>query len=289
MLRILPKTAGEAPSESSYDGLSLEHRDPDLIRAYLPATELFSRYYFRVRYHGLENVSARPTMFVGNHSGGLTTPDSAMTAHALWSRLGVEHPTFALIHWSMFRIPPLARPLMKLGGVAATARMADLVLQSGASLLIYPGGGDEAYRSFANRNKVDLGGRSAYVRLAMRHEVPIVPVVALGGHNTLVVLSDGERIARALRLDQFGVPRIPIVWSWPFGITAGFHHSIPFPARIDIAFGKPIRLQGFSHTSRRPAEAVEACHAHIERRMQAMLDSLVAARMEERRRNASLG
>ena len=275
------RRAESSPPDDS--GLSLLHRDPDYIRATLPVTEFFSRYYFRVRYHGLENVPAEPALFVGNHSGGLTTPDSAMTVHALWNRLGADHPTYALIHPSIFNIPLISEPLMKVGGVAATARMAHRVLESGASMLVYPGGGDEAYRSFAQRNVVDLRGRSAYVRLAMRYGIPVVPIVALGGHNTLVVLSDGERIARALGLDRLGVPRIPVIWSLPFGITAGFHHTLPLPVRIDIAFGRPIRLQGFTDARRRPAEAVEACHLHIERRMQRMLDSLVAARLRERR------
>jgi 1-acyl-sn-glycerol-3-phosphate acyltransferase len=177
---------------------------------------------------------------------------------------------------------------MRIGGVAATSRMAHRVLESGASMLIYPGGGDEAYRSFSRRNQVDLRGRSAYVRLAMRFGAPIVPVVALGGHETMIVLNDGEAIARKLRLDRLGIHRIPIVYSWPLGITAGFHHSLPFPARIDIAFGKPIHLQGFGRSAA-GARASDAaiCHDHIERRMQAMLDALVAARRRNRRdRNA---
>ena len=98
----------------------------------------------------------------------------------------------------------------------------------------------------------------------------------------MIVLSDGEAIAKALRLDRLGIPRIPIVYSWPLGITVGFHHSLPFPARIDIAFGKPIRLQGFASGGARSRETI-ACHDHIERRMQAMLDALVAARARERR------
>ena len=44
MLTILPKIAGAASSANSYDGLSLDRRDPDLIRACLPVTETVSRY-----------------------------------------------------------------------------------------------------------------------------------------------------------------------------------------------------------------------------------------------------
>lgn len=270
-----PKADGAV---SPYDGRSLGHRDADFIRGCMPITEFVSRYYFRVRYFGLDDVPPGQAIFVGNHSGGLSTPDSAMTAHAIWSRFGVDYPAYAMIHPSIFLFEAMAKPLVRLGGLAATARMARRALGSGASLLIYPGGGDEAYRSFANRNLVDLRGRSAYVRLAMEYRVPIIPVVALGGHNSLIVLNDGEAIAQRLGLDQLGIPRVPIVLSLPFGVTAGFHHSIPAPVRIDIAFGKPIRLEGFSRRSARSAETVAACHDHIERRMQAMLDALLAGR-----------
>jgi 1-acyl-sn-glycerol-3-phosphate acyltransferase len=277
-----------AIADPQHNGMALDQRDPGYIRAWMTSAEWFSRYYFRVRVSGLDTVpTSGPVIFVGNHSGGLSTPDAAMAAHALWSRFGLDRPAFAMITPHVFASKSIGKHLMKVGGVAATSRMARKVLDAGASMLIYPGGGDEAYRSFWDRNVVDLRNQSAYIRLAIKYRVPIVPIVCRGGHNTLFVLSDGERITRALKLDTLGITRLPVVLGWPAGVTMGIHHTVPFPARMDLEFGPPINLDGFTPAMARDREVVAACHSHVERRMQATLDRMVQARIHERMRPAS--
>jgi len=270
---------GPTGVDSPYDGLHLDTRDPDYVRSWLPSAELVARLYFRVRCTGVEGVpTSGPMIFVGNHSGGLSTPDTAMVVHAYWSYWGADRPTYALVDPSIFRMPKMAKHMARLGGVAAVPRMAQEILRNRASMLIYPGAGDEAYRPHHERHLVKLGNRSAYVRLAMRYKVPIVPVVCHGGHDTLVVLDDGKERARALGLDRLGLDRLPLTYSWPWGLALGSIYGVPFPARMDIAFGEPIHLDGFDTAEARDPQAIEWCHRHVERRMQAMLDGLVAAR-----------
>ncbi len=263
---------------AEYDGRSLGGRDLAYIRGWMPVAEFFFRYYFRTRVSGLENIPRGPAIFIGNHSGGLSTPDTAMTTYVFWSQCGPERPVYALIDEAMFGFEPLAKHLTRVGGIAATPRMAQRALAWGASLLIYPGAGDEAYRSYADRNIVALHGRSAYLRLAIRHHVPVVPVVCLGGHETLIVLDDGRGLADALGLDRLGIDRLPLTYSWPHGLAYGVRHSLPFPARIDIAFCPPISLDGFSPASARDPAMLELCHEHVQAQMQRALDRLVAAR-----------
>lgn len=269
-------------SDNPYDGLHLAARDPAYIRSWLPAAELVARLYFRVRCSGVEQVPADdPIIFVGNHSGGLSTPDTAMAVHAYWSHWGPERPTYALVDPGIFHMPKMAKHIARVGGLAAVPRMAQEVLRAGASLLIYPGAGDEAYRPHYERHLVKLGARSAYVRLAMRYKAPIVPVVCHGGHDTLIVLDDGTERARALGLDKVGVERLPLTYSWPYGLALGSLYGLPFPARMDITFGEAIRFDGFGAADARDPRVIEWCHRHVERRMQAMLDALVAAREQD--------
>lgn len=278
-LRTLHASPPEQSDEPVYDGLSLDRRDPDYIREWLPLAELAFRYYFRVRVYGLEDVPHDgPLIFVGNHSGGLSTPDTAMAAHAYFSARGTAQPVYALVHPSMFKIKPLNQHLMRFGGLAATPRMARRVLEAGCSLLLYPGAGDEAFRPYTHRHKVELHGRSAYVKLALRYGAAIVPVVSLGSHETLIVLDDGRERAARLGLDKLGVERLPLTYSWPLGLTLGPHHNIPFPARIDLSFGKPIVFKDFSAATARDPRTIDFCHNHVERRMQAMLDHLLQLR-----------
>lgn len=285
---ILPRAYREDPS--LFDGMSLGRRDPDYIRDYLPFLELMYRYWFRVEARGFANVPAEgPALLVGNHNGGINTPDTAMTAHAWFTQFGVERPVYALIHPAIFTVPYLNVHAMKLGGIAATAGMTMAALGAGAPLLLYPGGGDEAYRPFSRRNEIMLFGRDAFVRIALRHRIPVVPVVTLGGHETLIVLDDGKRIAQALGLDRHGIERIPISITLPFGLTIGAPSNVPFPVKIEIEVCPPVDFGGLGPEAARDREAVRACYDKVVAVMQATLDRMVAARAERRRQRRRKG
>lgn len=274
------RSTADQPGEARYDGQNLAVRDPDFIRRQLPWLEAVSRLYFRARISGLDQTPRDgQVIFVANHSGGVATPDSVIAAHAFWTRFGVERPIYTLSQPEVF-LSPDARKLMRIGCLAATARMAQKVLAAGASLLIYPGAGHEAFRPHSRRHEVDLHDNSAYVRLALRFKAPIVPVVSLGGHDTLIVLDDGRALVEKLGLHHLGVERIPLTWSFPQGLVLGFPQNIPFPARIDVDFGAPITFSGFDAAAARDPEVIAFCHRHIERTMQATLDRLVAARRD---------
>lgn len=272
---------GARSASRHYDGQDLDVRDPKFIREQSAALELICRYYFRARVRGLDAVPRRgPVIFVGNHSGGLSTPDSLVAAQAMWTTFGAERPIYALSQRQVFHLPIVNRHLMRIGCLAATARVAHRVLAAGASMLIYPGAGHEAYRPFWRGHKVDLNGRSAYVRLALRYGVPIVPVVSFGGHNTLLVLDDGRALVKALRLDQIGLERIPLTFQWPQGLVLGLQNGLPLPARIDVDFGGPITFAGFGRDAARDPATVRFCHDHVERTMQCMLDTLIDERKQ---------
>ncbi len=263
---------------SRFDGIGLHRRDARYIRDLLPLLELFYRHYFRVTATGLENLPrSGPALVVGNHSGGIMTPDTAMILHAWMTAHGAESPVYGLVHPAIFQIPYLNVHTMKIGGIRAHPRQAMEALDEGAVVLVYPGGGDEVYRSFRRRHEVDLMGRTGFIKLAARYDAPIVPLVAAGGHETLIVLDDGERLARWLGLHRRGVPRLPVTLSLPWGVVVGFPYNIPFPAKIDIRVGEPIDL-GVTSADLRDRRVVRACYERIETHMQQMLDELVAAR-----------
>jgi 1-acyl-sn-glycerol-3-phosphate acyltransferase len=56
----------------------LRQRDPEFIRAVLPPLWLASTVWFRAEVHGFENLPDEPVLFVGNHSGGGSTPDTSV-------------------------------------------------------------------------------------------------------------------------------------------------------------------------------------------------------------------
>src|ERR1700709_1567778 len=137
----------------------LDERDPDYIRESLPRLWLLASLYFRAEVRGLGNVPGEgPVLLVGNHSGGNLTPDTGVFTLAFSTYFGVERAFYQLAHNLVLSMPGLSA-LRKLGTVAASPANARKALQSGAALLVYPGGDYEVHRPIWQRNQVDFGKR----------------------------------------------------------------------------------------------------------------------------------
>ncbi|MEA2349400.1 MAG: hypothetical protein QOG86_341, partial [Thermoleophilaceae bacterium] len=162
----------------------LDERDPDYIRETLPGLWLLASFYFRADVKGLENIPAEgPVLLVGNHSGGNLTPDTTVFTLAFNTYFGVERKFYQLAHNLVLAMPGLAT-LRKYGTVAASPENAQKALDTGAALLVYPGGDYEVHRPTWESARVDFNGRKGYIRLALEKNVPIVPLVSLGGQET---------------------------------------------------------------------------------------------------------
>jgi 1-acyl-sn-glycerol-3-phosphate acyltransferase len=254
----------------------LDERDPDYIRETLPRLWLMATIWFRGRVRGLENIPEEgPVLLVGNHSGGNVTPDTLVFTLAFNTYFGVERRFFQLAHNLVLTMPGLGY-LRKYGTVAASPENADKALSSGAALLVYPGGDYEVHRPSWNSAKVDFGGRKGFIRLALSKEVPIVPVVSIGGQETALFLSRGERLARLLRLDKlFRLKVLPISLAIPWGLNVGdMLGHVPLPAKISIEVLPPIHLR--REFGRNPD--VDEVYDEVMARMQSALDTLAAER-----------
>ena len=65
--------------------------------------------------------------------------------------------------------------------------------------------------------------------------VPVVPVVAHGSHNSVVGLSRGDRVARALGLGRVKVHVMPGLLGLPFGAVPVLP-PVPLPAKVTVDF-----------------------------------------------------
>ncbi|MBZ0233928.1 MAG: 1-acyl-sn-glycerol-3-phosphate acyltransferase, partial [Deltaproteobacteria bacterium] len=176
-----------------FDPDALDRRDPRVIRALLPLFELYARRYVRLRVDGIEHVPATPAVLAANHNGGIAGPDLPCTLATLWRARGPDAPLYALAHdFAMQQLTPLGRALQRLGAIRATPVNARRVLEAGGQVLVYPGGDLDAYRASRDRDRVVLGERTGFVRVAQQVGAPIVPVVAHGAHRSAWILSDGH-------------------------------------------------------------------------------------------------
>src|SRR5919112_474843 len=122
------------------------------------------------------------------------------------------------------------------GRCAASTKNMGRALERDAALLVYPGGDHETYRPSWESAKIDFAGRKGFARLAMEHDVPIVPVVAIGGQETALFLGQGRDLARRLPLDTLLRLKVfPAQIAPPFGLTVlDLPGRVPLPAKIKI-------------------------------------------------------
>jgi 1-acyl-sn-glycerol-3-phosphate acyltransferase len=254
----------------------LDDRDPDYIRETLPGLWVLASFYFRADVRGLDRIPADgPVLIVGNHSGGNITPDTLVFTLAFCAHFGVERRLHPLVHNLVLALP-LPYRLAKYGCVAASHDNARLALDRGAAVLVYPGGDWEVHRPSWESSKVDFGERKGFIKLALDADVPIVPLVAVGGQETAIFLSRGDRLAAALRLDRLlRLKVLPVSLSIPWGINVGdMLGHWPLPAKITVEAMDPIELR--KRFGRHPD--VDEIYEHVTSTMQAKLDELSAER-----------
>jgi 1-acyl-sn-glycerol-3-phosphate acyltransferase len=255
---------------------NLDERDPDYVRESLPRLWLLSSLYFRGEVRGLGNIPEHgPVLLVGNHSGGNLTPDTTVFTLAFSAYFGVERPFYQLAHNLVLSWPGLGF-LRKFGTVAASPANTEKALRSGAAVLVYPGGDHEVHRPSWESDRVDFAGRRGFIRVALEHDVPIVPIVAIGGQETALFLSRGESLSRLLGLDRLlRLKVLPISIAAPWGINVGdFLGHLPLPAKITIEALPAIRLgEEFG-----PDPDVDEAYDYVVRVMQETLDALAEAR-----------
>ena len=254
----------------------LHERDPDFLRDNLPWMWMLASFYFRADVRGLDRIPARgPVLLVGNHSGGNVIPDTFIFTLAFSTFFGVERRFYQLAHNLVLAMPPLSR-LRKGGTIAASPENAAKALDMGAAVLVYPGGDFETHRPSWHSANVEFGGRKGFIRLAVERDVPIVPVVSIGGQETALFLTRGERLARLLRLDRlFRLKVLPVSLALPWGVNVGdLLGHVPLPAKITIKVLEPIDV----HREFGADPDVGAAYDEIVARMQAALDELAAER-----------
>jgi 1-acyl-sn-glycerol-3-phosphate acyltransferase len=270
----------EDPQMRRYDIDSLENRNPALVERLAAVVEGVLHPYFRSEVRGLERIPAGAGLYVGNHNGGLITPDSFLFAAAVYRAHGIGAVPYALGGEVAISLPLVHQFIVPLGAVRASHANAHRLFARGLKVLTYPGGEFDAMRPFRHRHRIVFAGRRGYVRLALREGVPMIPVVAAGAHSTFFVVDDGRWLARFLGADRLLRVKVwPITLCLPWGLVVGpglFY--FPWPTRILIEVLDPIRFERSGEAAAADPEYVRACAEHVEGTMQEALDRLARER-----------
>jgi 1-acyl-sn-glycerol-3-phosphate acyltransferase len=246
--------------------------DPAYVDRHAPWLRRVLHTWFRARVEGLARLPEGPFVAVGNHSGGVMIPDTLVWL-AAYHTAGRAVPLLALAHDVAFSsFPrPLSLALARLGAIRADRALAREALARGYAVQIYPGGDHDACRSVLERNRIVFAGRTGYAELARDADVPIVPVVSIGGHETMLVLDSGARFVHRIGfLRRRRLTTCPITVSVPWGLWVGpTPGHLPLPSRIVVRVLDPIPTRG---------QTVAELDAFVRSRLQSALDELAAQR-----------
>lgn len=228
--------------------------------------------WFKLQIDGWEHVPAGPAAVVGNHTSGITFIEAVGMGARLYHTRGTDDLWHGLAHDSMMDMPGIGPFLVRMGALRASHETAAKVFALGRKVVVFPGGNKEAFRPWTERNRAEFYGRTGFVKLAVRHQVPIVPMAFQGGHNGFMVLSRGERFARwtglrkLLRTDAW-----PLYLGLPWGVAFGPWFHIPLPVKVRVRFLEPIPTVGVSLDDE---DAIAALGKLVEDRLTAAIVTL---------------
>lgn len=268
----------------AYFGWSLEERDPQVIAELMPTWQWFYENYFHVKTDGWHHIPDGQVLLVGSHNGGLAAPDMVMMMYDWFRRFGPQRLVYGLMHpnaWIVYQ--PIAKLAAKAGAVRANPRMAIAALAKGASVLVYPGGAEDVFRPHSQRHRIEFAGRKGFIKLALRQQVPIVPLISKGAHDTLIVLAD--LYEQAKQLNQWGImpwlfdidPQVfPLYLGLPWGLSIGPLPNFPLPVPIHTRVCPPIVFEKYGQEAAGDRAYAEQCYHQVVTQMQGELDRLYA-------------
>ncbi|MVU80680.1 glycerol acyltransferase [Nocardia sp. ET3-3] len=234
----------------------------------------FIRRYHRHEVQVDAMLPAEPSLLVSNHGFGGAADLNIFALVSALDELHIDREVTYLSHeiaWTL-GLGPFVEAL---GCRQASQAAAEEAFTAARHVAVFPGGDIEAAKPWRDRNRIVFAGRIGYARSAIDHDVPVVPIVTVGAGESLLVLSDGQRFAKALGLPRLlRAKALPISISIPWGLNVGLVGMLPYlplPTKITTAVLPAMRPE--------PGEAPEHFAVRIETAMQARMDTLVEQRI----------
>ncbi len=263
-------------------GWSLDERDPEIIEKLMPVWKWLYDHYFRVTTDGWENIPDGQVLLVGSHNGGLASPDLSMMTYDWFRHFGTERLVYGLMHptgWTVYN--DLAQIVAKVGAIRAHPRMAIAAIEKGASVLVYPGGAEDVFRPYSERTKIKFVGRTGFIKLALKYNLPIVPLIAKGAHETLFIIADLYEQVKQLHdwglfpwIGGIDPQTFPIYLGLPWIVGIGPLMNIPIPQQIHTRVCPPIYFDKYGESVSKDRAYVAECYDKVVTTMQKELDLL---------------
>jgi 1-acyl-sn-glycerol-3-phosphate acyltransferase len=194
------------------------------------------RYWFRVEARGLEHVpSEGAVLVVANHAGNTFAWDAAMIGTALLLDAGTPRLARGLGEFFLPTIPFFNEFMARAGSVVGTPENCRQLFEHGECVMVFPEGSRgfvKAYRKAYELQRFGLG----FMRLALEHRVPILPVGVVGSEEQSPGLADVKWLGRLIGAPAFPIT-VTVPWLGPLGL-------VPLPVKFRLSFGPLMRFEG---------------------------------------------
>ncbi len=238
-------------------------RRAQLLRAWWMSDWRFRRSWHRYEVEGLEHVLAPGAALLAGYHGRPSAHDLCMLQILLLQEHGMV--THAIMHEAVRDVPVLRHLIEGFDFLTGDDEALAQVVRQGHKIIVTPGGTREGYRPSSIQGRVDWGDRNGFIKLAIKHQLPIIPVAGLGVDRTFWSPTDGTELAKRWNIPPTVPPYVAV---GPFGL---WPFSLPFPVKITSRIGAPIT----DHLGLDPKDraAVGAVGARVREVVQAMLDA----------------
>jgi len=176
-----------------------------------------------------------------------------------------------------FRVPVWRDLLTRFGTVDGTRENCRRLMRAGESILVFPGGGREVFKSRGERYHLIWKRRMGFARLAIEHGYLIVPFATVGADDCFEILVDGEEM-QGTRLGRWMQGVSPVPDAIPPMIRGIGPTLLPRPQRFYFWFGKPIDTRALMGKE----DDDEVCFAVRERTRRAVQAGINWLRTERR-------
>lgn len=243
-----------------------------------------ARLWFDPYFRGLDALDLRkPALFVGNHTIYGVTDVPLMIEH-----LYRHHDIFlrSLGDKMHLGIPGWGQLLTRHGMVPGTPENCTALMQSGAHILVFPGGAREVMKRKSESYQLVWKQRSGFARMAIEHGYDIIPFGVVGPDESYKILLDADDITDSSlwqrfvagnklvdRLTRQGDLIPPIARG--IGLT-----TIPRPQRYYFGFGQRIETAHLNGDSTN-AKQVNILREQVKTAIEAEIDDLLAYRRED--------
>ncbi len=144
------------------------------------------RKYFRLEVEGLENIPKRGAAILAPNHSGYSGFDALLLAHIV--KHDLKRIPRVLTHHFWFLSKATAIPAQKMGFTEATFENGVAALKKNNVVIIFPEGEKGNFKPSSRMYQLQTF-KQGFVRMALKTQAPIVPILILGAEETHINLS----------------------------------------------------------------------------------------------------